>query len=119
MEKRVGEAVTQQATSWAELLRHITVVRRILGTWPELPAATGDLVCTSQPPLHHHKPRIGQLAQNVKTQMSFCWHLANFRVLWTARKPELPRTKSRRQHATSPYPGTETKAKAANAGSRK
>lgn len=73
-ESRAGEAVAQQATSWAELLRHVTVVRRILGTWP--PAATGDLVCTSQPLLHHHKPRNGQLAQTAKTQMSFCWHLS-------------------------------------------
>lgn len=43
---------------------------------PELPAATGDLVCTSQPPLHHHKPKKGQLAQIAKSQMSFCWHLS-------------------------------------------
>lgn len=69
-------AAAQQATSWAQLLRHMTVVRRILRIWPELPAATGDLVCTSQPPLHHHKPKKGQLAQTAKNQMSFCWLLS-------------------------------------------
>lgn len=36
----------------------------------------GDLVCTSQPPLHHHKPKNGQLAQTAKSQMSFCWYLS-------------------------------------------
>lgn len=69
--------MAQQATSWAQLLRHMTVVRRILRTCrTELPAATGDLVCTYQPPLHHHKPKKGQLAQTAKSQMSFCWHLS-------------------------------------------
>lgn len=35
---------------------------------PELPAATGDLLCTSQPALHHHKPKKGQLAQIAKAR---------------------------------------------------
>lgn len=34
------------------------------------------LVYTSQPPLHHHKPKNEQLAQTAKSQMSFCWYLS-------------------------------------------
>lgn len=78
----------------------MTVVRRILRTWPELPAATGDLACTSQPPLHHHKPKNGQLAQTAKSPVSFVGISANLRMLGAARKPELPRTRSRKQHVT-------------------
>lgn len=68
----VGKAVVQQeqATSWAQLLRHVTVVRRILRIGLELPAATGELVCASWPPLHHHKLIKGQLAQTASDQMS-------------------------------------------------
>lgn len=52
---RVRKAAVQQAAGrfLDQLLRHVTVVRRTL--------RTGDLVCASQVPLRHHKPRTGNL----------------------------------------------------------
>ena len=113
-ETQAGKAAVQQAA--ARFLGTVTKARDCGDEDPQdrgwsclqLP---GDSVCASQAPFRHHEPRTGQRAPNATGHTDLPWHLSNSPIpamihlgpLWAARKLGLPRTKPRRQQATSPH----------------
>lgn len=113
-ETQAGKAAVQQAA--ARFLGTVTKARDCGDEDPQdrgwsclqLP---GDSVCASRAPFRHHEPRTGQSAPNATGHTDLPWHLSNSPIpamihlgpLWAARKLGLPRTKPRRQQATSPH----------------
>lgn len=97
---RRRQSSRQQATSWAQLLRHVTVVR-ILRTGLELPAATRTLgLCLSSVTTNPE----GATCRLPATRQPPQGNSATLppQAQRATRKPEWPGMQPRRQHTTSP-----------------